>query len=38
MVEKKPNFEAQDPSMEVNLGTNEEPRMKKISGLLPEKS
>ena len=38
MVEKKPSFEAQDPLVEVNLRTDEEPRITKISGLLPEKS
>ena len=36
MAEKKPNFEAQDPLVEVDLGTDEEPRMTKISGLLPK--
>ena len=29
-----PSFEAQDPLIEVNLGTVDEPRMTKISGLL----
>ena len=33
---KKSDFEAQDPLLEVNLGTSEEPRVTKISGLLPE--
>lgn len=31
------SFEAQDPLEEVNLGTNDEPRMTKVSGLLAEK-
>ena len=38
MTKKRLNFEAQDPLMEVNLRTEEEPRMKKISSLLPEES
>ena len=37
MAKKKANFEAQDLLVEVNLGTNEEPRMTKINDLLPEK-
>ena len=37
IAERKPNFEAQDPLVEVNLGINEEPRTTKISGLLPKK-
>lgn len=31
---KVPTFEAQDPLVEVNLGTESEPRMTKISGVL----
>ena len=38
MEEKESNFEAKDPLVEVNLGTEEEPRMTKISGLLLEES
>ena len=38
MAEKKPNFEAQDPLVEVNLGTEKEPRITKISELLSEES
>ena len=38
MAKKKPNFEAYDSLMEVILGTDEEPRMTKISNLLPRKS
>ena len=38
MVEKKPNFEAQDPLVEVNLGTEEEPRMTKINRLVLEEN
>ena len=38
MAKKKPNFEAQDPMMEVNMGTEEEPRMTKIRGLMPKES
>ena len=34
--EKRASFEAQDPLLEVNLGTKKEPRMTKISGLLLE--
>ena len=37
MAKKKPNFEAQDPLMEVNLGTEKAPKVTKISGLLPKK-
>ena len=38
MAEKKPNFETQDPLVKVNLGTDEELRMTKISGLLLEEN
>ena len=38
MEEKKPNFEAQDPLLEVNIKIEEEPRLTKVSGLLPEES
>lgn len=31
-----PSFEAQDPLIEVNLGTTNEPRVTKISGLLSQ--
>ena len=33
---KIPSFKAQDPLIEVNLGTVDEPRMTKISGLLSQ--
>ena len=36
--EKKRNFRSQDPLVEVNLGTEEEPRITKVSGLLPKGS
>ena len=36
--EKKPNFEAQNPLVEVNLGTEKEPITIKVSGLLLEES
>ena len=36
MEVKKSNFEAQDPLVEVNLGTEGELRMTKVSDLLPE--
>ena len=31
MEEKKPKFKAQDPFVEVNIGTEEKPRMTKAS-------
>ena len=38
MEEKKPNSEAQDPLVEVDLVIEEEPRITKVSGLLLEES
>ena len=34
---KKPNFEVQDPLVEVNLGIEEEPRMTKVSSFVIRK-
>ena len=38
MEEKKSNFKDEDPLVEINLGTEEESRMTKVSGLLPDES
>ena len=38
ITEKKPRFEPQDPLAGVNFGTDEEPRVTKISGLLPKEN
>ena len=38
IAEKKLSFKSQDPLVEVNLGTDEEPRMTKVSGLRLEES
>ena len=37
-MEKKSNFEPQNPLVGVNLGTDKEPKVIKISGLLPKGS
>ena len=38
MAKKTLSFECQDPLVEVNLGTNKEPRMTKVCGLLLKES
>ena len=38
IAEKKSNFEPQNPLVGVNLGTDKEPKVIKISGLLPKGS